>query len=627
MTTLVQNAILGCEMALEDSGTEVVSELKHVGENVNSNSMEYAPMPFDEDILYFSSDMDGSSKIYRSQRIEGQWSKGIKTEKIFDKVDKLHYGNVSFAPDKSRFYFTQCDNTSSTASRCEIYMVKQEGGGEWSEPIRLPDYVNESEFTATHPSVVHLNGIEFVYFSSDRKGGKGGMDIWYVSRDLKSEKPDFTFPKNLGSRINTPGNEMTPFYDGENKILHFSSDGHITYGGFDIFSSKGHQFDWSKPKNLGKPFNSPADDRYYIYESSPENGFLVSNRSVDLSKLTTTHEDIFIFEKEFKTAKVYGKAVDTKGKSVSSVQITLYEIAGSGRKNIVARKTGVDKYEFPLVENKEYIIEATKFGYVTYMFEFPSDGSSIKQDLILDKKASSSTSTEPIKPTVPDVVSTPPSNTTTYPSTSTTTDTSPSNTTTYPSTSTTTDTPPSNTTTYPSTPVTTGTSPSNTTTYPSTSTTTDTSPSNTTTYPSTPVTTDTNSSSGTWTNTSKPPATDPYWYPNHNNTSTNTNTTTSSNHATTSSPSYSNGTVFKVQIMAISENKYSRNSLNKYEYLGAIETEYVPGKPIIRVLIGTYYDKQSALDARNRVRDNTRHKAHCVRYDDGIRKGMVYKNE
>ncbi len=610
MTTLVQNAILGCEMALEDSSSE--SELKHIGENVNSNAMEYAPMPFDEDIIYYSSDLDGSSKVYRSQRIEGKWSRGVKTEKIFDKVEKQHYGNVSFAPDKSRFYFTQCDNTNTTASRCEIYMVKQEGGGDWSDPIRLPDYVNEAESTATHPSVVHLNGIEFIYFSSDRKGGKGGMDLWYISRNLDSNTPDFTFPKNLGSRINTPGNEMTPFYDAENKMLHFSSDGHITYGGFDIFSSEGHQFDWSKPKNLGKPFNSSADDRYYIYENSPENGFLVSNRSVGLSKLTTTHEDIFIFEKEFETLKVYGKTVDEKGKSVSDVKITLYEVAGSGRKNIVARKTGVDKYDFPLVENKEYIIEATKSGYITYMFEFPSDASSIKQDLILEKRVGSTTSssttmTEPVKPSVPSVSSKPkPSKTTTYPSASTS-----SNSATYPSNSSTT------TTTYPSSTTT------NTSTYPSSSSTTPST--STTSYPSTNTTTYPSSST-----TTKPPVTDPYWYPNHNNsntTSSNQSSTSSSSYpSTSSSSSYVDGTVYKVQIMAISENKYSRERFNKYEYLGAIEAEYIPGKTLIRVLVGTFYDKQSAIDARNKVRDMG-HRAHCVKYINGTRKGMVYKNE
>ncbi len=608
MTTLVQNAILGCEMALQNESVSD-SDLKHMGENVNSNAMEYAPMPFDEDIIYFSSDLDGSSKIYRSQRIEGQWSKGVKTEKIFDKVEKQHYGNVSFAPDKSRFYFTQCDNTSTTASRCEIYMVKQKGGGDWSDPIRLPDYVNEAESTTTHPSVVHLNGIEFVYFSSDREGGKGGMDLWYISRNLDSNTPDFTFPKNLGSRINTPGNEITPFYDGENKMLHFSSDGHITYGGFDIFSSEGHQFDWSKPKNLGKPFNSSADDRYYIYEGSPDNGFLVSNRSVDLSKLTTTHEDIFIFEKEFETLEVYGKVLDGKGKTLSDVKITLYEVAGSGRKNIVARKTGVDKYDFPLVENKEYIIEAEKSGYITYMFEFPSSGNSIEQNLILEKRAASrpsgsTTMSEPIKPSVPNVSSKPkPSTTATYPSTNTSThpdNSSSTTTTTYPSTSS------SNTVTYPSS---TSTKPSTSTSYPTTTHT-----STTTTYPSNPSAT-------------KPPVTDPYWYPNHNNSSTtNSGQSDTSYPAASSNSSYTDGKVYKVQIMAISENKYSRERFIKYEHLGNIEAEYIPGKTLIRVLISSFYDKQSAINARNQVRDMG-HKAHCVEYNNGVRKGMVYKNE
>ncbi len=668
MSQLTQSEILGCEYAIKNADKEAEGVIiNHIGENINTQEMEYAPLPYSDDILYFSSDVSGTSKIYRSQKIDGAWTKSQSTEKIFANVTREHYGNVSFAPDNSRFYFTQCDATNSYNSRCDLYVVESNDDGSWSEPRILPDYVNDLEATNTQPCVVHTDDLEIIYFASDRSGGKGGLDLWYVSRSIDSKNMDYTFPKNLGSRVNTVGDEITPFYDRESNTLFFSSDGHIGFGGFDIFKVQGSQFDWDKPTNLGKPYNSSSDERYFIYKESMENGFFVSNRIADLSKLSTTHEDIFEFEEEFTEITIKGSIKDKEGKGVEGVEIFLYEIASNGQKRVIANQTGDGKYQFPLIENKSYALEAKKEGYSAYNLEFeiPSPGVSIDKDLEMVKKGTGATASvgttppKPIKPnpsfldppkkedpvvvspptTSPPSIVEPPVVTTTPPSTTVEPDpvvVSPP-TTTPPSTVE----PPVVTTTPPSTTVEpdpvvvsppTTTPPSTveppvvTTTPPSTTVEPDpvvVSPP-TTTPPSTvepPVVTP---------ETKLPPANDPYWYPNTSGSGSNPSTTTTT--PSSSDPVYldntvhSSGTYYKVQIEAM--RTFVKSKYSEVESIGRIETEYIHEKDLVRIMLGNYYNKEDAIAARNEARDKGYTRAYTVKYVDGVRKGIkVFYNE
>ncbi|MEY4927893.1 MAG: hypothetical protein RI894_2329, partial [Bacteroidota bacterium] len=127
--------------------------------------------------------------------------------------------------------------------------------------------------STTMPFVLDAGrGDDLLYFASNRKGSKGGYDIWSVVRH-----PEGTYDnlQNLAD-INTVTDELSPFVDKEG-MLYFSSNGHPSYGGYDVFS---YQVVEQEPiiKNLGKPINSPADDLYFNTNSTGTNGFLVSNR-------------------------------------------------------------------------------------------------------------------------------------------------------------------------------------------------------------------------------------------------------------------------------------------------------------------------------------------------------------
>ena len=373
----ISKEIKGCELGMKLEGETPKIVLNHLNENVNTSENELAPIAFSDDILYYTSTLSGKrAMIYRSQFQNGVWSKYAPASGL-PTVTNAHLANGCFSPDGQRFYFTQCaleqtnekksKNKNEQVALCEIFVIKKQDEG-WSSPIRLRDYINLKGFTTTHPNIVHTDDKEILYFSSDREGGKGGMDLWYCVRDLKSNDIDFTFPKNLGGNINTKGDEITPYFDAEKGVLFFSSNGLITIGGLDIFSSKGSLSNWEQPNNIGIPFNSAVDDYYYTEKKNRTGGFLVSNRMVAGEKNNTINEDIFEFVTSTKAPEMFarGSLFDKKSLNLlKEVTVSLYEM-NNGDKQLLTTKVFSDGvYQIQVLANKEYVLEADKDGFQT----------------------------------------------------------------------------------------------------------------------------------------------------------------------------------------------------------------------------------------------------------------------
>lgn len=374
LSQIVNTEIQGCDLALKlaTSNKESTIEVRHLGENVNSLKTEFAPIPFAEDLLYYSSTIDADKAyLFRSQKKKGIWTKAVAAEGLPNLPNK-HLANGSFAPDAKSFYFTLCDASSKLVSTCEIHVTKRVGST-WSAPTRLRDYINETGSTTTQPWVVHQNGKEILYFASNRKGGKGGMDIWYTSRDLNSGDIDFTYPINLGKRVNSIGDELTPFYDDTKGNLYFSSNGHAGLGGWDIFKVSGLEKKWEEPENLGLPINSSADDFYYVLKPSRTGGFLVSNRTSGAEKVSTQHEDIFEFGTKRKQQQFYVKGQIMEKESTADINnaiIALYEITGQKERLLQTKKSSTNNYQFPILSNRNYRLVIEKKGYLKNTFDF-----------------------------------------------------------------------------------------------------------------------------------------------------------------------------------------------------------------------------------------------------------------
>ncbi len=149
-----------------------------------------------------------------------------------------------------------------------LYLAEVELDGSFRNMVPFP--YNEAGY-ATGFGTLNPQG-NILYFSSNRPGGQGGFDI-YVSY-FKNGK--WTYPANLGPQINSSGNEVTPFFDGE--TLYYSTDYTMGIGGLDVFSTQVVDGEWQSPQNMGNGVNSPEDDFYFIKHPKYDSYYLTSNR-------------------------------------------------------------------------------------------------------------------------------------------------------------------------------------------------------------------------------------------------------------------------------------------------------------------------------------------------------------
>jgi outer membrane protein OmpA-like peptidoglycan-associated protein len=305
--TYAENEIESCEFALQHVNDTVKTDIKHLGDTINSAYTDFSPSMLDDSTLVFASLQADSvltyghdevhfnhTKLYKSQLHGEEWT---HPEQI-DKVNTLFENNAngSLSSDGKRFYFSRCYENLSHKMICNIYVSEIDEKGNFGKPKKLPANINKGGHNNTQPVVAKHKldkggEQEVLYFVSDRTGGKGGLDIWYAAM-LPEGK--FKNPINLGKDINTVRDEITPYYDSLSGNLYFSSNYHYGFGGYDIFRSKGQMITWSKAYNVGIPYNSNVDDTYYIFNKKQNKGFFVSNRIGGINlKSPTCCDDIY----------------------------------------------------------------------------------------------------------------------------------------------------------------------------------------------------------------------------------------------------------------------------------------------------------------------------------------------
>jgi len=311
--------IESCKYALKLIKDTIPVKIEHLDDYVNSPYSEFGAVQLKDSILLFSAlrqivssefetFLSGVylSKVYGSKLTLAGYSKGKALDsKVNSK--KEHTANVAITDNYQRIYFTKCEEKDNANLICEIYYTEK-NGKEWTEPVKLPDNINMQGYTATQPSVFDGDDEDFLYFVSNRPGGHGGLDIWFsVFKEGR-----YNDPVNLGSIVNTAGNEISPFYHKLSGQLYFSSDWHRGLGGYDIFKSKGNLSEWSFPKNIGYPLNTSYNEMYYTINRVDSEGYFTSNRPGSFFiKGETCCNDIFYYE-WFDTKEVDEIIADTQ---------------------------------------------------------------------------------------------------------------------------------------------------------------------------------------------------------------------------------------------------------------------------------------------------------------------------
>jgi OmpA-OmpF porin, OOP family len=256
--------IAGCEKALnrKEYDTDETLQIYHLPEGINSKYSEMGPIFWDDStLMYASLPADTIILITGKEQLDYNikfYLADFKNDSFYNplKVDDFNVPNSSLvsgclSADRKTFYFGSCNDWEFGTLFCQIFESKYQNG-QWYDPERLGSPLNDFRYNNNHPAIGFLpKGKQVLYFSSDRPGGKGGKDIWYSIIDVSGK---FSPPVNAG-KINTSRDEITPFYDNINGVLYFSSDGHVGYGGLDVYRATGERNIWSEIENLNLPVN------------------------------------------------------------------------------------------------------------------------------------------------------------------------------------------------------------------------------------------------------------------------------------------------------------------------------------------------------------------------------------
>lgn len=288
---LVRNEIEGCDSAKKILQHPLNLSIENINSSVNGPHIEFSPVPLNDttfiyaslrvdSLVYFTSENENTAipvrQFYIAHKRGLDWTGGELMKEPIN-LPGVETGNGVLSRDGNRFYFTRCAKNWQGKVICALY-VSHKVNGQWQNPEKLPPEINDPSYTSTQPALGRMakTNYEIIYFVSDRPDGRGGLDIWYTV--FNDKKNIYSTVRNVGSRINTTGDEMTPFYDISSHTLYFGSTGLPGMGGLDIFGAFGSRRKWTNVKDVGYPLNSSYDDLYFTISRSGEDGFLVSNR-------------------------------------------------------------------------------------------------------------------------------------------------------------------------------------------------------------------------------------------------------------------------------------------------------------------------------------------------------------
>ncbi len=344
------------------NGLKITKERKNIkitnlGKTINSEFTEHSPvLPADQSVIIFTSrrktkendvmDTDGQfdEDILISYRKGDTWTYPVP---ISDSINTESYeATIGISADGQQLFFYRDDGNGDG----NIY--KSELTGEnWNSPEKLVESIN-TKYRETHTSL-SADG-NMLFFTSDRKGGYGGLDI-YVVRKLPTG--EWSEAENLGPVINTHLDEEGPYFHPDGSTLYFSSKNHTSIGGFDIFTSVYNSFNnsWSKPENIGYPINTTEDDVFYVPTANGLQAYYASYTNDGYGK-----SDIYLIDlldAQEKALTIVKGIISTCDNQLSKIKITILnnktqEITGIYRPN-----SHSGKYLFVLKKGEDYLVE------------------------------------------------------------------------------------------------------------------------------------------------------------------------------------------------------------------------------------------------------------------------------
>jgi outer membrane protein OmpA-like peptidoglycan-associated protein/tetratricopeptide (TPR) repeat protein len=313
-----------------------------------------------------------------------------KPENMGKKINKKYNdGNPTFSPDGMTMYYSIC-NQGKLGYGCSIYETKFDSRtSKWGKPTLVDGLKGTKEVVVNslgkvkkvatydvHPNL-SADG-NTMYFVSDRDGGEGRLDIWYSTFQGDS----WSEPQNMGKRVNTAFDDISPDVSNDGNSLYFASNGRVGFGGFDLYKSTGGMGSWGDPENMGAPLNSTYDDLAGVWSKDDSSAYFTSNRP------NCTGRDDIYWAKQIGAPPcefaVHGTVLDKRTmQPVPFAIVILYEfdVAGDLIPLDTFKADQSAAYNFELECNKKYKVVGNAREYLMNEKEFSTDTKDPKNDI------------------------------------------------------------------------------------------------------------------------------------------------------------------------------------------------------------------------------------------------------
>jgi peptidoglycan-associated lipoprotein len=259
--------------------------------------------------------------------------------------------------DGKTLYYTRSSNNAVGDRGTEICVSKR-AGGTWSAPSRIKVF-KDTTISVAHPALSPDGNT--LYFVSDYQKGLGGKDIWKGTL----EGGECKYIENLGPSINTSGDEMFPTVKADG-TLYFASNGHLGFGGLDIFKATPLKPDGWQVENMGTPINSTFDDFGITFSKNEDKGYFSTNRNE-----LKPYDAIWYFEMPEISYVLEGKVVDEKGNPIPDAKVRLVSNTGFNAR-VQTKKDGT--YRIKIEKNMECVLLASARGYLNQKNKLSSQG-------------------------------------------------------------------------------------------------------------------------------------------------------------------------------------------------------------------------------------------------------------
>lgn len=395
----VNKKIAECKIGKKEVSNPQRVFVDNLGSNINTSYPEYSAfISADESMMVLTARRENTTggkidtdnwpfeDIYQTMKVNGKWTPVQNFGPIVNSEE--HDASAGLSSDGTIMF---------------IYKYKKNDGGDifvsylagntWSKPERLNKNINSQ----SHETSVSLSSdSKRLYFISDREGGLGAGDLYYSEKNAKG---DWGTATNAGSTLNTKYGEEGVFIHPDGKTIYFSSKGHNTMGGYDVFKSIFENGKWGEPVNMGYPINGPDDDIFFVISGSGNHGYFASSKQggygdKDIYRITflgpekppvVMNEDNLLASvaapvSEFKAEKIVSngpkmtilKGVVSDAKTYKLLEAAIELIDNSLNEVIATFKSNstTGKYLVSLPSGKNYGIAVKKDGYLFHSENF-----------------------------------------------------------------------------------------------------------------------------------------------------------------------------------------------------------------------------------------------------------------